>query len=336
MNILITGGNGYIGSMLIQKILKAASKFDNDLYTLGPDIITHRIKLDNLYVIDNLYYNQTNLVEHCYRNNFHYIYGDVRDKNLLYEYINKADVIIPLAAIVGFPACKRNKELCTQINYEQIKFITENCSPDQSIIFPNTNSGYGIGNSSNFCTELSLLNPISHYGITKCNAENKVLNFDGKKVILRLATVFGASTRMRLDLLVNDFVYKALTDGYLVLFEKDFNRNYIHIQDVALTFIYAINKLLNINTEFPIYNVGLSSANLTKMELAEKIKQYIPNLVIKIEEFKKDPDQRNYIVSNEKLEKTGWKPFYSIDDGIQELIKAYKIIIPNNRQFTNL
>ena len=344
MNILITGGAGYLGSILINKLIQARhskenlSFYDNLIHNNEKfkdyDKNSHYIDYHKIIVLDNLLYRQVCLTDYCYQGTFEFIHGDVRDQTSLKKLINKADIIIPLAAIVGAPACDKDPKLAKQVNYEQIKFILSNTTKNQKIIYPNTNSGYGIGKPGVPCTEETLLNPISVYGRTKCDAEKALLD-SGRAITLRLATVFGVSPRMRLDLLVNDFVYKAITDGYLVLFEKDFIRNYIHIQDVALTFIYMMNTYKqNIGNTF---NVGLSSANLSKWDLAKKIKEYIPKLVIKWDNFKEDLDKRDYIVSNEKLEKLGWTPYYTLDMGIQELIKAYKIINYNlNRNFTNL
>jgi nucleoside-diphosphate-sugar epimerase len=234
-------------------------------------------------------------------------------------------VIIPLAAIVGFPACAKDPKLAWEINYNQIETILKELSDQQMILYPNTNSGYGIGDSESECTELSPLNPISVYGESKCAAE-KLLLENTSALCFRLATVFGSSIRMRTDLLVNEFVYKALTDKYIVVFEKDFRRNFIHIQDVGRVFTHALN---NYDTmKHNVYNVGLSDANLTKQQLLEKIKEYIPDFAITYSDFYEDPDKRDYIVSNKKIENTGWKPRYSLDDGIKELIKSYQILIP--------
>lgn len=331
MKILITGGAGYIGSVLVDKIFKAASKWDNKIHDGHP---SHYLEnLEQVTVYDNLNYKQTTLLNQCYRNNFKFIHGDVRNWEKLLPEVMNHDVIIPLAALVGAPLCERDKINAKAINYEHISKIVATINPSkQKIIYPNTNSGYGIGTKEVFCNENTPLNPISTYGQTKCWAENEVLERGG--IALRLATVFGLSPRMRLDLLVNDFVYKAVNDKYIVLFEKDFKRNYIHIQDVALTFIYMINKYDELKGN--VFNVGLSEANLSKLELCEKIKEYIPEFVIKYDEFAQDPDKRDYIVSNQKLENTGWKPFYSLEDGIQELIKGYEIIKNNNKLYTNL
>lgn len=337
MNILITGGAGYLGSILVSKILSAktqlnATKGTKDTKSNYAEFV-HEINFDKLVVYDNLMYKQICLTDYSYRRDFEFVYGDVRNHSKLLEYIKDADVIIPLAAIVGFPACEKDKRLATEVNYEQIKFILENTSADQKIIYPNTNSGYGIGQEDVYCTEKTPLHPISHYGITKCDAEKALLD-SARAITLRLATVFGVSPRMRLDLLVNDFTYKAVNDGYIVLFEPHFKRNFIHIRDVAMTFIYMINEYEKYISQ--TFNVGLSTANISKFELAQQIQKYVPEFVIKVDDFKSDPDKRNYIVSNEKLESTGWRPYYTLDDGIQELVNAYQIILNNNRNFTNL
>jgi nucleoside-diphosphate-sugar epimerase len=256
----------------------------------------------------------------------------VRDKKLLQELVGLNDVIIPLAAIVGMPACKANPELTVAVNYQQVADIVEVLRGDQKLILPNTNSQYG--SSDSIITEESPFNPLSLYAKTKCDAENTMLA-KGNGVSLRLATVFGVSPRMRTDLLVNDFVYKSVVDGYLVLFEAHFKRNYIHVQDIARTFQFIIENYDKCKGH--AFNVGLSTANLSKLELAETIKKYIPSLVIKQDDFKEDFDKRNYIVSNEKLEALGWKPIYDLDYGIKQLMSAYKIVInKNNQNFTNL
>jgi nucleoside-diphosphate-sugar epimerase len=233
---------------------------------------------------------------------------------------------------VGMPACKANPELTVAVNYQQVADIVEVLRGDQKLILPNTNSQYG--SSDSIITEESPFNPLSLYAKTKCDAENTMLE-KGNGVSLRLATVFGVSPRMRTDLLVNDFVYKSVVDGYLVLFEAHFKRNYIHVQDIARTFQFIIENYEKCKGH--AFNVGLSTANLSKLELAEKIKSHIPSLVIKQDDFKEDFDKRNYIVSNEKLEALGWKPIYDLDYGIKQLISAYKIVInKNNQNFTNL
>ena len=302
IKVLITGGAGYIGSVLTPYLLE---------------------KNFRVTVLDNLFYKQDSLLNICHNPEFEFINGDARDKNLLQELLPKQDIIIPLACLVGQPLCEKNKELAISTNFDAIRIINKLRSNDQMIIYPTTNSGYGIGDKDNYCTEKSPLNPISLYGRTKVDAEKLLLNAENV-ITLRLATVFGSSQRMRMDLLVNDFVYRALKDRALVLFEEHFRRNYIHVQDVAMTFYHCINKFSGMKNE--PYNVGLSSANLTKRELAEKIKEYIPELVIISSEIGEDPDKRDYIVSNEKLERTGWKPNKNLDDGIIELIKCYSLL----------
>ena len=309
--VLITGGAGYIGSTLTQFLLDNGYKVD---------------------VIDNLMYEQTSLLHLCSDENFRFINHDVIDFKFLKKLISLYDVVIPLAAIVGSPACDKNKELATKVNFEQIKCIVDNLRDDQKLIMPNTNSQYG--SSKEIITEESPFNPLSHYAVTKCNAEDYIMN-SGNGVCLRLATVFGSSPRMRTDLLVNDFVHKALVDGYIVLFESHFKRNYIHVKDIANTFLFCIENYDKMKGD--VFNVGLSDANLSKLELAETVKKYIHNFVIKEDDYKTDFDNRDYIVSNEKLESLGWKPKYTIDDGVNELIYAYQMIIKhNNRNFTNL
>lgn len=309
--VLITGGAGYIGSILTELLL-------NKGYYVT--------------VIDNLIYKQTSLVTFCHNKNFNFILGDVRNENELKQLVISHDIIIPLAAIVGMPACKENPDLTIQVNYEQVRNITKWTTNNQMILIPNTNSQYG--SSTEIITEESPFNPLSLYAETKCNAEKSILD-SGNGIALRLATVFGSSYRMRTDLLVNDFVYKAINDGYLVLFESHFIRNYIHIRDIANTFLFMIDNYEKCNNN--AFNVGLSSANLTKLELSQKIKEYVPDLVIVQNEFKQDFDQRNYMVSNEKLESLGWKPQYTLEDGIEELIKSYKLIKKfTNKNFTNL
>lgn len=309
--VLITGGAGYLGSTLAEHLL-----------SLGYQVV----------VFDNLMYKQLSLL-HLFKNsNFKFVLGDVRDTEKLKDLVKNVDVVIPLAAIVGMPACRANPELTVQVNYEQIKNIVDVLRLDQKLIIPNTNSQYG--SSPDIITEESPFKPLSLYAQTKCDAENYVLK-NGNGVVLRLATVFGVSPRMRQDLLVNDFTYKAVTDGYLVLFEAHFKRNYIHVQDIARTFAFMIENYEQCRGQ--VYNVGLSSANLSKLELAETIKKYVPNLVIKQDEFKEDFDKRNYIVSNDKIERLGWRPHFDLDYGIQQLIDAYQMtVVHNNRNFTNL
>lgn len=309
--VLITGGAGYLGSVLTEVLLNKGYQ---------------------VTVLDNLSYKQTSVAPFSYNKNFNFILGDVRNENVLKQLVKDHDIIIPLAAIVGMPACKSNPELTVQVNYEQVKQIAHWASKDQIILLPNTNSQYG--SSTDIITEDSLFKPLSLYAETKCNAE-KVLLDSGNGIALRLATVFGMSYRMRMDLLVNDFVYKAVTDNYLVLFESHFIRNYIHIRDIANTFLFMIENYEKCNNN--AFNVGLSSANLNKLQLAETIQKYVPDLVIVQNEFKQDADQRNYLVSNLKLESQGWLPTFTLEDGIQELIKGYSLINKfKNKDFTNL
>lgn len=309
--VLITGGAGYLGSTITEHLLSVGY---------------------NVTVLDNLTYKQLSLL-HLFKNpKFNFVLGDVRNVQFLQKLVEEHDIIIPLAAIVGMPACKINPQLAVDVNYHQIENILSVLKNTQKLILPNTNSQYG--SSENIITEESPFKPLSLYAETKCNAESVMLK-NGNGVSLRLATVFGVSPRMRQDLLVNDFVYKAIVDGYLVLFEGHFKRNYIHVQDIARTFQFVIENYDKCKGH--AFNVGLSTANISKLELAEKIKEYIPSLVIKQDEFKEDFDKRNYIVSNEKLEKLGWYPMFDLDYGIKQLISTYPIIITHNqRNFTNL
>lgn len=312
MKILITGGAGYLGSVITKHFLD-----------LG-----HRVT-----VLDNLIFKQTSPLNFTYNENYKFVYGDVRNKRLLDNLVKNNDVIVPLAAVVGFPACKADPSLAREVNFDQIVNIINYGSSDQLVLFPNTNSGYGIGNPGEECTEESPLNPISVYGETKCSAEKYIIE-NSTGICFRLATVFGSSPRMRTDLLVNEFVYKALTDKYITVFEKNFKRNFIHIQDVASVFVHALNNYDSMKRN--VYNVGLSDANLSKQELLEKIKSYIPDFAITYSDYYEDPDKRDYIVSNAKIESTGWNPNYSLDMGIEELIKTYQVIIPTmNFQFRN-
>jgi nucleoside-diphosphate-sugar epimerase len=309
--VLITGGAGYLGSVLTEVLLNKGYQ---------------------VTILDNLIYKQVSVSPFSYNKNFNFILGDVTVESTLKPLVESHDIIIPLAAIVGMPACKAQPELTVKVNYEQVKNITEWMTKEQKLIIPNTNSQYG--SSTEVITEDSPFKPLSLYAETKCDAEKAVLD-SGNGIVLRLATVFGMSYRMRMDLLVNDFVYKALTDGYLVLFESHFIRNYVHIRDVANTFLFMIENYKACNNN--AFNVGLTSANCTKLELVQTIQKYVPDLVIVENNFKQDFDQRNYMVSNEKLESKGWKPEFSLEDGIQELIKGYQLIKKyNNKNFTNL
>lgn len=310
MKVLVTGGAGYLGSILVPSLLEK-----------GVEVT----------VLDNFFYNQNSLLDVCFNPRLTVVRGDARDKKLLSSLIRGQDFIIPLACFVGAPLCDKFPQEARAINLDAIKMILKLRSPQQKIIFPNTNSGYGIGKSGIYCTEETPLRPISLYSRLKVEAE-KVLLRSKNVITLRLATVFGISPRMRLDLLVNDFVYKALNDGYVVLFEADFKRNYIHVRDVSRAFIHCIDNFQEMKNE--PYNVGLSSANLSKLELCEEIKKQIPRFTYVVSPIGRDPDQRNYIVSNEKIEKTGFKPMVSLQDGISELIKGYQII--RRHEFTNV
>jgi len=274
-------------------------------------------------VIDNLMYGQHSLFHMCAHPCFEFVFGDVRDKILMNRLLKKADIIIPLAAIVGAPACDLDPFLARSVNLEAVRLLNRLRSPRQLIVFPTTNSGYGTKSNGVFCTEDTPLEPISLYGQTKAHAETDLLD-SANVITLRLATVFGMSPRLRLDLLVNHFVYAAVTDRYLVIFEKDFKRNYIHIRDVADCFVHCIQ-----NADEMVgcpYNAGLDAANLSKEELALKIKEYVSDFFIHFSELRSDPDKRNYIVSNQRLKETGFQARRSLDDGIKELMKGYRMM----------
>ena len=305
MKILITGGAGYLGSVITGKMLDSGH---------------------NVIVLDKLLFNQTSLLQYTSNPNFKFIYGDVRNETELERLCNEVDVIIPLAAIVGFPACAQDPKLSKEINFQQIVNIVKFTNgKGKKILYPNTNSGYGLGTGQLECTEESPLTPISVYGQTKCEAEN-FLRTSTDAIVFRLATVFGVSPRMRTDLLVNDFTYKAITDKYIVVFEKSFKRNFIHIQDVANVFLFMLENYDKYRGD--VFNVGLSNANLSKQELLEKIQTHVKNFAVSYNDYYEDPDKRDYIVSNTKVELTGWSPKWDIDMGINELIMAYQMIVP--------
>jgi nucleoside-diphosphate-sugar epimerase len=303
MKILITGGAGYLGSVIVDKMLNA-----------GHAVV----------VLDKLLFNQTSLLPYTSNSNFKFVYGDVRNESLLEKLCKEADVIIPLAAIVGFPACAADPQLAKEINFKQIVNIVK-FAQHKKILYPNTNSGYGIAEGQTECTEESPLTPISVYGQTKCDAENFLRSMTSA-ITFRLATVFGVSSRMRTDLLVNDFVYKAITDKYIVVFEKNFKRNFIHIEDVASAFLFMLENYDTYKGE--VFNVGLSSANLSKQELLEKIQSHVKDFAVSYNDYYEDPDKRDYIVSNSKLEGTGWVPEWDLDRGIKQLIQGYQMIVP--------
>ena len=304
--VLITGGAGYLGSVLTGHLL------DKDY---------------KVTCIDNLKHKQNSLLAYVGNPNFDFVYGDVRNQNLLERLISNSDIIIPLAAIVGMPACNLNPEEALSINKNAIVELNGMRSHNQKLIFPTTNSGYGTKSGEVFCTEETPLEPISLYGKTKVEAEKHLLESEKPAITLRLATVFGFSPRMRTDLLVNDFVFKAIRDGSVVIYEGDFKRNYIHIKDVARAFEHCIENFESMENE--PYNVGLEDANLSKIELAEKIKSHIPKFEIIPMEIGEDPDKRNYIVSNQKILRAGFSPEFSLDEGIEELKKGYNILLKN-------
>ena len=297
--ILITGGGGYIGSML-----------STELVNLGYEVT----------VIDQLKYDKGSL-DHLYFNkNFTLVNADVRSLKILKEYIRKNEFIIPLAALVGAPLCKKNKKEAISVNFDAIKNILKNLNNKNKLIYLTTNSGYGIGKKNKYCDENSPLKPISLYGQTKCDAEAEVMKFKNT-VSFRLATVFGASYRMRSDLLVNNFVQRAVNENFIDVFEPNFRRNFIHIRDVVRGIIFSIQNFNKLKSD--IFNLGLSSANVTKIELVKKIKKQIKTLKIKIIKNKSDPDKRDYFVSNKKIEKKGFKATISLDQGIKELTQVF-------------
>ena len=308
MKILITGGAGYIGSILVEYLIEN----------------NHHVT-----VIDNFMYESNTLACYCNKKNFSIINKDVRDYDFLSKEIGKYEVIIPLAALVGAPLCSQRKEDAESINLNHNIKLFKMIKDDQKIIMPTTNSAYGRGKEKEIFDENSKLNPISLYAQHKVAVEKELSNLNNF-ISLRLATVFGMSPRMRLDLLVNNFVYKAINDKYIVLFEGNFKRNYIHVRDVARAFLHCINNFSKMKNE--TYNLGLEEANLSKRELCKKIKKFV-NFFYHEEDFEKDEDQRNYIVSNKKIMNTGFNPEFSIDLGIEELIKGYQGI--NLRSFKN-
>jgi nucleoside-diphosphate-sugar epimerase len=310
MRILVTGGAGYLGSVIVPELLN----------------IGHEVT-----VIDNFMYNQASLLDCCHREQLNIVRGDARDKCLLSEHIKQADAILPLACLTGAPLCDKLPFEARTIVYDAVKLILELRGKGQSIIFPTTNSGYGIGQEGIYCTEETPLNPVSLYGKLKGEIEQYLLS-EGNVITLRLATVFGISPRMRLDLLVNDFTYRAVYDGFVVLYQAHFMRNYIHIRDVVRAFLHCLDNFNRLKDQ--PYNVGLSTANLSKWQLCEQIQKQLPLFHFVEAEVGEDPDKRNYIVSNEKIEATGFKPIYSLENGITELIKGYQII--KRSQYANV
>lgn len=310
MKILITGGAGYIGSILCGRLLEAGH---------------------SVTVLDNLLFGEQNLFHLCADPKFNFILGDARNESIIKGLISEADILIPLAAIVGAPACNRDPFSARSVNLEAIRSVNQCRTKNQLMIYPTTNSGYGVKGSETYCTEDSPLEPISLYGETKVKAEQELLNTPNT-ISLRLATVFGMSPRMRLDLLVNHFVYAAATSGSLTIFEKDFKRNFIHVRDVADCFSHCIDHADQMVGR--PYNVGLDSANLSKKELALEIKKQVPNFHLDFAEIGSDPDKRNYIVSNERLRNAGFEATRSVENGIQELLKGYRMI--GRTKFSNV
>lgn len=309
--VLVTGGAGYLGSILVPALLDRGFA---------------------VTVVDNFMYGQDSLAAVCYRPEFSLVRGDVRSLDTMKPLLKDADVIIPLAALVGAPLCDRDPLAATSTNLKAIVDMLGLLSRSQRVLLPITNSGYGVGEAGKFCTEETPIRPVSLYGRDKVEVERTLLERHPSALSFRLATVFGMSPRMRLDLLVNDFTYRAITDRFIVLFESHFKRNFIHVRDVARVFLHGIDNFDALKGQ--IYNVGLSDANLSKLELCEKIREYVPSFVIHESNIGKDPDKRDYIVSNEKIERTGFKPAFSLDAGIRELIKGFAMI--RNAKYSNI
>jgi len=310
LRVLVTGGAGYIGSTLVPMLLDRGA---------------------HVTVVDSFMFGQDSLSGVCHHREFELVRGDVRNKELMRPLVAKSDIIIPLAALVGAPLCDRDPLAATTTNRDAIVWMMGELGKDQRVLIPITNSGYGVGEAGKYCTEETPMRPVSLYGRDKVETEKAVLNAHPNAISLRLATVFGMAPRMRLDLLVNDFTYRAYYDRFIVLFEAHFKRNYIHVRDVANAFLHAIDHFDTMKGE--PYNVGLSDANLSKYELCERIQSQLPKFVFLESEVGKDPDQRDYIVSNEKIERTGFRPCFSLDAGIAELIKGYAMI--RNSRYTN-
>jgi nucleoside-diphosphate-sugar epimerase len=308
--ILVTGGAGYLGSTLVPELLAAGHK---------------------VTVLDNFMYRQNSLAHVCHDPGFEVVRGDVRVESTVLPLLKKADIVIPLAAYVGAPLCARDPVGATTTNHDAIVTMLKHAAKGQRILMPTTNSAYGSGDANNYCTEESPLRPISHYAIEKVKVEKELMQHPNA-TSFRLATVFGMSPRMRIDLLVNDFTYRAVHDRFVVLFEAGFKRNYIHVRDVARAFLHGIENYEKTNGQ--IFNVGLSDANVSKQELCEVIRKQVPDFTFVEAPVGKDPDQRNYIVSNAKIEATGYRPRVSLEAGVRELIKGFTMI--RNSVYGNL
>ena len=300
--ILVTGGAGYLGSTLVPELLAAGHK---------------------VTVLDNFMYHQNSLAHVCHHPGFEVVRGDVRVESVVLPLLRKADIVIPLAAYVGAPLCERDPVGATTINHDAIVTMLKHASKHQRILMPTTNSAYGTGDATNHCTEDSPLRPISLYAIEKVKVEKELMQHPNA-ISFRLATVFGMSPRMRIDLLVNDFTYRAVHDRFVVLFEAGFKRNYIHVRDVARAFLHGIDHYEKMNGQ--IFNVGLSDANVSKRELCQIIQKQVPDFTFVEAPIGKDPDQRNYIVSNAKIEATGYRPRVTLEAGVRELIKGFTMI----------
>lgn len=301
-SILVTGGAGYIGSILVGELLARSYR---------------------VTVLDNFFFQQVSLGHLCANPNFELVRGDIRDEHLMAGLLSHHDIVIPLAALVGAPLCSRDPYTAEAVNLKAPLAMLKMMSSEQRLLMPITNSGYGIGEHGKMCTEDSPLRPVSLYGRHKVEIEKAVLD-RGNAISFRLATVFGMSPRMRLDLLVNDFVHRAVTDHAVTLFESHFKRNYIHVRDVARAFLHGLDSFDEVKNQ--PYNVGLSEANLSKRELCERIQKQVPHFVFVEAAIGKDPDQRDYIVSNHKIERTGFRTQYSLDAGIAELVKGCRML----------